>query len=196
VWWKLVTVTIGLVVAVIAAAGGPGQTHGQIGPVSATDSTGPTASSGLPDHRAAVVDYAGGVPHLTGSPHSAAGCTVSDSMPVSAPTGGTFGRAKLGNAQVQTAATIISVGKATKIDQRGVRIALLVAMQESALDPFAQRDGFVGLFQQPEKGYLKYDRTDAIGASRMFFSALLARAPKYAEDPRTGHSPSWCNGSN
>jgi len=187
VWWTLLTVTVGLVVAVIAAAGGPGLAHRQIGPVSATDSTGPTASTGPPDHRAAVVDYAGGIPHLTGSPLSAAGCTASDRTPGSAPTGGTFGRAKLGNAQVQTAATIISVGKAMKIDQRGVRIALLVAMQESALDPFAQRDGFVGLFQQPEKGYLKYERTDAIGASRMFFSALLARAPKYAEDPR----PDW-----
>ncbi len=186
-WWKLLTLTVGLVVAVIAAAGGPGLAHGQIGAVSATDSTGPTASSGRPDHRAAVVDYAGGTPHLTGSPRSDRGCTTTEQTPGSAPTGGTFGRAKLGNAQVQTAATIISVGKAMKVDQRGVRIALLVAMNESALDPFAERDGFAGLFQQPHRGYLKYDRTDAIGATRMFYSALLARAPKYAADPR----PDW-----
>jgi len=187
VWWNLLTVTVGLVVAVIAAAGGPGLAHRQIGPVSATDSTGPAPLSGRPDHWAAVVDYAGGIPHLTGSPHSAQGCTTTEQTPGSAPTGGTFGRAKLGNAQVQTAATIISVGKAMKVDQRGVRIALLVAMHESALDPFAQRDGFVGLYQQPQKGYLKYDRTDAIGATRMFFSALLASAPRYAEDAR----PDW-----
>lgn len=185
-WWRLLALAVGLVVTVIAmAAGGAGGAPGGRAAVPAP--TDRIESTDRPDHPGAVVDYAGGTPHLTGSPHSERGCTTTEQTPGSAPTGGTFGRAKLGNAQVQTAATIISVGKAMKVDQRGVRVALLVAMHESALDPFAQRDGFVGLYQQPQKGYLKYDRTDAIGATRMFFSALLASAPRYAEDAR----PDW-----
>lgn len=184
--WKLLALAVGLVVIGVTAGlpGSGGNPGGRVAVPAAADRM---EQGDAPERGAAVVDYVGGIPQLTGSPRSAPGCTTTEQTPGSAPTGGTFGRAKLGNAQVQTAATIISVGKAMKVDERGVRIALVVAMEESALGPFAQRDGFVGLFQQPRQGYLAYDRTDAIGASRMFFSTLLARAPKYAKDPR----PDW-----
>lgn len=128
-----------------------------------------------------------GVPFLTGTPKGNTACNTTQRTPGPAPTGGTFGRAKLADAQVQTGATIISVGKAAKIDRRGIRIALLAAMNESSLDPFAKDGDLLGLFQQPKKGYLRYDRADAIGATRMFYSVLLAKAPKYATDAR----PDW-----
>jgi cell wall-associated NlpC family hydrolase len=90
--------------------------------------------------------------------------------------------------QVKTAVLIMSVGKAMGVGERGVRIALMSALHVSALTPWAVNDDYVGLFQQlydPSTGlYGDYDRTDSVGASRMFYDQLLALAPKYAKDKR------------
>lgn len=134
-----------------------------------------------------VVQYANGVPYLNAPPVGRNGCTTKGEAPKNVANGGTFGRAKLGAEQVQTAASIISVAKTLKIDQRGVRIALLIALNDAKLNPFAKNGDRVGLFQQPAAGHLKYDRADAIGATRMFFADLKKSMPHYAKDPR----PEW-----
>lgn len=130
----------------------------------------------------------GDAAYLTAPPTGGEGCsTTTDEIPGTAATGGMFGRTKLGDAQVQTASTIISVGKAMGISQRGITVGLLTAMTDSALNPNFREGDAIGLFAQPKKGYSFDDRTDPIGASRMFFNALQAKVPGY----RKAAQPDW-----
>ncbi len=102
-----------------------------------------------------------------------------------------FGGVLLTADQQRTAVTVIAVGKALKIDARGIRVALAAAMQESSLQAWAVHDRYVGLYQQlydPTTGlYGEYDRLDPVGASRMFYAQLTKLVPKYAKDTR----PDW-----
>jgi len=95
---------------------------------------------------------------------------------------------RLSGSQVDIAQTIADVGTELGITPRGIRIAIAVAMQESSLNPHAINAVYIGLFQQltdPTTGlYTEYQRTDAIGAARMFFEELLKRVPKYDTDSR------------
>jgi cell wall-associated NlpC family hydrolase/antitoxin (DNA-binding transcriptional repressor) of toxin-antitoxin stability system len=104
---------------------------------------------------------------------------------------GIYAKVYLTDAQAQTAQLIISVGKGLGITDRGVRIALAVALQESSLQPWVVSGPYAGLFQQlpdPTTGlYLDYDRYDAVGATRMFYDQLVTLVPDYQTDPR----PDW-----
>lgn len=102
---------------------------------------------------------------------------------------GVYAGVHLTDAQAQTAQLIISVGKGLKITDRGVRIALAVALQESSLQPWVVSGPYAGLFQQlpdPTSGlYLDYDRYDATGATHMFYDQLVKVVPNYQTDPRS-----------
>jgi len=102
-----------------------------------------------------------------------------------------FGGALLSADQQRTAVTVIAVGKALKIKERGIRVALAAAIQESSLQAWAVHDRYVGLYQQlydPTTGlYGEYDRLDPVGATRMFYAQLTELVPKYAKDTR----PDW-----
>jgi cell wall-associated NlpC family hydrolase len=119
-------------------------------------------------------------------------CTVPISPPVPPPAtavlGGTFAGVTLDSLQVATASTIVNVGQKMRVTRRGIRIALAVAMQESSLNPAANRGPYVGLFQQridTRTGlYTQYDRLDASGATTMFFQQLTKRVPGYQNDGR------------
>ena len=110
------------------------------------------------------------------SPAAVAQAGVYDGVPLSA-------------SQVATAQAIASVGQDMKITRRGVRIAEAVALQESSLNPSAVSGGvYIGLFQQksdPTSGlYTSQDRTQASGATRMFFEQLVRRVAGYDTDSR------------
>ncbi|HEY7812814.1 MAG TPA: NlpC/P60 family protein, partial [Nakamurella sp.] len=104
---------------------------------------------------------------------------------------GTYANVHLTDAQAQAAQLIISVGKGLKITDRGIRIALAVALQESSLQPWVVSGPYAGLFQQlPDAAsglYLDYDRYDATGATHMFYEQLVKVVPAYQTDPR----PDW-----
>jgi hypothetical protein len=104
-------------------------------------------------------------------------------------TGGLYDNVHLSDDQAQTAQLIISVGKAMGITERGVQIALAVAMQESSLHAWQVAGPYVGLFQQladADSGkYTEYDRTSALGATRMFYDQLVQTVPGYQADTRT-----------
>lgn len=104
---------------------------------------------------------------------------------------GRYGGHHLRGDQPHAAELIIAVGKAMGVTARGVRVALAAAMMESSLHPQSVAGPYVGLFQQdadPVSGsYTEYDRTDPVGASRMFYSRLLDQQPGYQTDP----SPDW-----
>lgn len=163
----------------------PAQQAAAPGELTPTDQPVPTGS----DSAVGTVGYVAGAPFLSAAPGGGAGCNNSiGQAPTSRITGGRYGRVVLGDAQVLTAATVISVGKALKISDRGIRVALLVAMTESSLDPFKKKGDLQGLFQQPSKGgYQRFDRLDAIGAARMFYADLKKKSPSYAKDIR----PDW-----
>lgn len=79
--------------------------------------------------------------------------------------------------QRANAATIVSVGRAMGVPDRGLIVALVTAMQESTLVnlPGGDRDS-AGLFQQrPSQGWGSFDQvTDPAYASQAFFEHLLA----------------------
>ncbi len=104
------------------------------------------------------------------------------------PQAGVYDGVALTAAQVGAAQTIVSVGQQMGVTRRGVRLALAVALQESSLNPQLVTGADAGLFQQRSADlsglYTQYSRTDATGASRMFFEQLLARDPGYDSDPR------------
>lgn len=111
------------------------------------------------------------------------------------PDDATFNRVRLDPEQAHMAAVIAGVGQDLGITSRGIRIALAVALQQSSLRPDAENGPYLGLFQQqpdPSTGlYMKHDRSDPTGASRMFFAQLLERVPMYDTDPR----PDWAIGN-
>jgi cell wall-associated NlpC family hydrolase len=77
--------------------------------------------------------------------------------------------------QVKNAQTIIGVGVARKLSQRDIKIALMVAMQESLLRNLAYGDrDSVGLFQQrPSQGWGTTEQImDPVYASNKFYAAL------------------------
>ena len=142
-----------------------------------------TQSSVAPTAAApAATDCAG---LATAAPPATTGVTAG---PDDTRTGGTFDGVPLSSSQVSTAQTIVRVGTEEKIDRRGIRIALAVAMQESSLNPDAVTGPYVGLFQQkvdPDTGmYSNGDRLSAADATRMFFAELNRRVPGYAHDSR------------
>ena len=106
-------------------------------------------------------------------------------------TGGLYAHHHLSDDQAGVAQLIIAVGKAMGITDRGVQIALATAMMESSLDPTQVSGPYVGLFQQladPSSGkYTQYDRSDPVGASRMFYQQLVEQVPGFQADPR----PDW-----
>jgi cell wall-associated NlpC family hydrolase len=105
--------------------------------------------------------------------------------------GGRYADHHLSDDQASTAATIIAVGKAMGITDRGVRIALAAAMMESSLHPWQVSGPYVGLFQQLADSasgkYTAYSRSDAVGASRMFYQQLVEVDPGYQTDTH----PDW-----
>ncbi len=105
--------------------------------------------------------------------------------------GGQYAGHRLTDDQMQSVSDIIAVGKAMGITDRGIRTALAVATLESSLHSWQVSGPYIGLFQQladPASGlYVKYNRLDAIGASRMFFDQLVTLVPGYQSDPR----PDW-----
>ena len=118
-------------------------------------------------------------------------CTVSATTAASAATvitGGTFVGVRLSDNQTRSAQVIIGVGKAMGVTNRGVRIALAVAMQESSLLPWQVAGPYIGLFQQRPNtttgAYTAFDPSDAVGASRMFFQQLIKLVPRYQTDTR------------
>ncbi len=129
---------------------------------------------------------------------SATACAVPTSPGVSTTTtpaaapvvqAGVYDGVPLSQSQVATAQAIASVGQDMQITRRGVRIAEAVALQESSLNPSAVSGGvYVGLFQQksdPSSGlYTSQDRTQAAGATRMFFEQLVKRVAGYDADSR------------
>jgi cell wall-associated NlpC family hydrolase len=125
-------------------------------------------------------------------PSSPSYCTPTAPEPPAPPapviTGGLYDNVHLSDDQAQTAQLIIAVGKAMGITERGVQIALAVAMQESSLHPWQVAGPYVGLFQQladPDSGkYTEYDRSSAVGATRMFYDQLVQTAPGYQADTR------------
>ena len=102
---------------------------------------------------------------------------------------GTYAGVLLTGAQVDAANTVVNVGLDQGITRRGIAIAIAAAMQASSLRPTAARLTYVGLFQQRSDAtsqlYTKLDRSDPVGASRMFFEQLVARVPGYDTDPRS-----------
>jgi murein DD-endopeptidase MepM/ murein hydrolase activator NlpD len=77
--------------------------------------------------------------------------------------------------QIKNAQTIIGVGLARKLSIRDIKIALMVAMQESNLRnlPYGDRDS-LGLFQQrPSQGWGTAEQIlDPVYASNKFYAAL------------------------
>ncbi len=124
---------------------------------------------------------------------STAACTTPAAPPAPAEVvpGGLYAGHHLADGQAGSAQLIIAVGKAMGVTDRGVRIALAVAMQESSLHSWQVAGPYVGLFQQladPIGGaYTAYDRSDPVGATRMFYQQLLQIDPDYRSDPR----PDW-----
>lgn len=109
---------------------------------------------------------------------------------VSARPGGTFAGVTISADQMRMAQIIVAVAKGMGLTERAARIGLATAMQESTLNPNAQLEKFVGLFQQspPADGiYIVYPRTDPAGASWMFFDQLRQRVPGYDTDPRADY---------
>lgn len=102
--------------------------------------------------------------------------------------GGLYDNVHLSDDQAKTAELIISVGKAMGITGRGVQIALAVALQESSLHAWQVAGPYVGLYQQladPDSGkYTEYDRSSAVGATRMFYDELVQTVPGYQADTR------------
>ena len=102
---------------------------------------------------------------------------------------GTYAGVLLTGAQVDAANTVVNVGLDQGITRRGIAIAIAAAMQASSLRPTAAKLAYVGLFQQRSDAtsqlYTKLDRSDSVGASRMFFDQLVARVPGYDTDPRS-----------
>ena len=92
---------------------------------------------------------------------------------------------------MKIAGTITAVTQQMHLTRRAAEIALAAAMQESTLNPTAVNGPRVGLFQQapdPVHGlYTQYDRTDPVGATRMFLDQLVRRVPGYDTDPRQNH---------
>lgn len=126
----------------------------------------------------------------------AASCTIAAPTALTAPTArtaganldGVFDGTALRATQVDVAATIVKVGKDLGITDRGIKIALAVAMDASSLTPTVVNVPFVGLYQQqsdPASGlYEDQDRADAAGAATMFFNQLTKRVPGYDTDTR------------
>ena len=113
-----------------------------------------------------------------------------DKVTVRATAGTTVAGVTMTAAQMHNAAVIVAVAKAMGITERGARIGLATAMQESTFNEFAVLEKFVGLFQQspPEDGiYTAYPRTDPPGSAYMFFTELKKRVPGYDTDPRTDY---------
>ena len=167
-------------------------------PDAATGSTdGPTSASTItsstlgPFHDSFAASSVSDSSSATACPGSGTAQTAASDPANPVLPAGVYAGVHLTEAQAQTAALIISVGKGLKVTARGVRIALAVALQESSLQPWVVSGPYAGLFQQlpdPASGlYLDYDRYDATGATRMFFEQLLKTAPKYQTDSR----PDW-----
>lgn len=78
----------------------------------------------------------------------------------------------LTRAQVKNARTIIAVGRQHRVPTRGIKIALMAALQESSLRNLNRGDrDSVGLFQQrPSQGWGKRSKLrDPVYASRAFY---------------------------
>ena len=102
---------------------------------------------------------------------------------------GVYAGVLLTGAQVDAANTVVNVGLDQGITRRGIAIAIAAAMQASSLRPTAGKLAYVGLFQQRSDAssqlYTQQDRSDPVGASRMFFDQLVVRVPGYESDPRS-----------
>jgi cell wall-associated NlpC family hydrolase len=165
-----------------------------VGPEAPDGSSTPNDADASPgDNQAPAATGNAGAPGVTGSA-APLDCTPPPAEPASdepVVPGGLYGGHHLTDDQANTAATIIAVGKAMGITDRGVRIALAAAMMESSLHPWQVSGPYVGLFQQladPASGkYTAYSRSDPVGASRMFYQQLIASDPGY----QTSELPDW-----
>jgi peptidoglycan DL-endopeptidase RipA len=128
----------------------------------------------------------GGAPVASSAQPPTGGCAVTPHTGAGAgAAGGTQKSAELNALQMAAARTIAGVGKSMGIAERGIAIALGVAMQESTMNPVAVNGRSVGLFQQQGALYSDIDRTDPAATSRAFYHQLLTRVPNYA-DPSAG----------
>jgi peptidoglycan DL-endopeptidase RipA len=122
----------------------------------------------------------GGGPVASSSQPSTGGCAIT----LGAGAGGSGGAqksAELNALQMAAARTVVGVGKSMGVAERGIAIALGVAMQESTMNPAAVNGRSVGLFQQQGTLYSGIDRTDPAAAARAFYQQLLARVPNYTQ---------------
>lgn len=72
--------------------------------------------------------------------------------------------------QLDTARTIIAVGRSMGASRRVIKSALMTALMESSLNPRAKNQyGFVGWRQEHPIYYGKYDRTNPRGQARRYF---------------------------
>ena len=201
---QLITASTSMVAASLALLLGASGTSAAVAP----DPT--TSVSGVPHAAARSTAYPAGLPVDDPAADPAGSATAGSAGPgtaanapldCTAPTlpstpepvipAGLYGGHHLSDDQAHTAELVVAVGKAMGITVRGVRIALATAMMESSLHPWQVSGPYVGLFQQladPVSGkYTDYDRTDPVGATRMFYQQLVELDPGYQDDQR----PDW-----
>jgi hypothetical protein len=79
--------------------------------------------------------------------------------------------------QLDTARTIIAVGKSVGASRKQIKAALMTALGESTLNPTAvnRKSGATGWRQELKSSYPNVDRTDAAGQARRFYRETAGR---------------------
>lgn len=168
--WRRRVAAAGTVLALSAGMIGLGVVSGTVGTVGAAEL--PTCAPGQEAVTAAGTGTPAPLGNLTG-------------MPADLSDGGVFDGIAVDGKQLETAATIVAVGRQMGITDRGIRVGIAVAAQQSSLRADAVNGDWLGLFQQNPVEYTQYQRTDPAGATWMFFQRLLAVDPDYDTDTRT-----------
>ncbi|MEJ7649691.1 MAG: NlpC/P60 family protein [Nakamurella sp.] len=95
-----------------------------------------------------------------------------------------FAGVRLSDAQIATAQAIADLGRSRGLGERGIRIAISVALQASNLDPTYRGVTGSGLFSAgPSAG--SGPTRSLIDATDTFFDALAVRTPGYVSDRRS-----------